>query len=154
MGTKEFTDAVIANLGKKPSRLKSVSYANSSALNLPKYVRKPATKKELVGVDVFVHWAGTNPDELAEKLKKIECKGIELSMITNRGIKVWPEGFKETFCTDHWRCRFKPNEFSTIDKIDINHLLQNAIEQGIDTIKTENLYSFNNKTAFSLGQGQ
>jgi len=154
VGTKEFTDAVIANLGKKPSRLKSVSYANSSALNLPKYVRKPATKKELVGVDVFVHWAGTNPDELAEKLKKIECKGIELSMITNRGIKVWPEGFKETFCTDHWRCRFKPNEFSTIDKIDINHLLQNAIEQEIDTIKTENLYSFNNKTAFSLGQGQ
>lgn len=75
-------------------------------------------------------------------------------MITNRGIKVWPEGFKETFCTDHWRCRFKPNEFSTIDKIDINHLLQNAIEQEIDTIKTENLYSFNNKTAFSLGQGQ
>lgn len=154
VGTKEFTDAVIANLGKKPSTLKSVSYANSSALNLPKYVRKPAAKKELVGVDIFVHWAGTNPDELAEKLKKIECKGIELSMITNRGIKVWPEGFKETFCTDHWRCRFKPNEFSTIDKIDINHLLQNAIEQEIDTIKTENLYSFNNKTAFSLGQGQ
>ena len=31
-------------------------------------------------------------------------------MITNRGIKVWPEGFEETFCTDHWRCRFKPTE--------------------------------------------
>jgi hypothetical protein len=27
-------------------------------------------------------------------------------MITNRGVKVWPEGFPETFCTDHWRCRF------------------------------------------------
>jgi hypothetical protein len=22
-------------------------------------------------------------------------------MITNRGIKVWPDGFEETFCTDH-----------------------------------------------------
>ena len=27
-------------------------------------------------------------------------------MITNRGTKVWPDGAPETFCTDHWRCRF------------------------------------------------
>lgn len=154
VGTKEFAQAVIANLGYKPSKLKSVSYANSSALNLPKYIRKPAAKKELVGVDLFVHWAGTNPNELAEKLKKIEVDGILLSMITNRGIKVWPDGFKETFCTDHWRCRFKPTESSTITKMDINQLLKNAIDQDIDTIKTENLYSFNGKAAYSLGQGQ
>lgn len=154
VGTKEFAKAVIANLGFKPSKLKSVSYANSSALNLPKYIRKPAAKKELVGVDIFVHWIGTNPNELAEKLKKIEFNGIQLSMITNRGIKVWPDGFKETFCTDHWRCRFKPTESTSINKMDIYQLLKNAIEQDIDTIKTENLYSFDGKPAYSLGQGQ
>ena len=27
-------------------------------------------------------------------------------MITNRGVKVYPDGMPETFCTDHWRCRF------------------------------------------------
>ena len=154
VGTKEFAESVIANLGQKPSILKPVFYANNSALNLPKYIRKPAAKKELVGVDVFVHWAGTNPDELAEKVKKIEFNGIKLSMITNRGIKVWPDGFKETFCTDHWRCRFKPTEENDINKKNIIELLQNAINENIDSIKTENLYSFDGKAGYSLGQGQ
>jgi isocitrate dehydrogenase len=154
VNTKEFAQAVIANLGLLPSILKPVSYAKNLPLNLPKYVRKPAAKKVLVGVDVFVHWAGTNPDELAEKVKLIEANGIKLSMITNRGIKVWPEGFSETFCTDHWRCRFKPNEGLSITKEDILQILNNAIKANIDTIKTENLYTFDGKAGYSLGQGQ
>lgn len=154
LGTKEFAKAVIANLGENPSLLKSVSYANNSALNLPKYNRKPAAKKELVGVDIFVHWNGSNPNELADKVKKIESNGIKLTMITNRGIKVWPDGFRETFCTDHWRCRFKPNEGTEIVKLNIIELLHNAINENIDSIKTENLYSFDGKAGYSLGQGQ
>ncbi|EMS31196.1 Isocitrate dehydrogenase [NADP] [Mariniradius saccharolyticus AK6] len=154
VGTKEFAQAVIANLGMKPSILKSVSYANNSALNLPKYKRRAAAKKELVGVDVFVHWAGLDPNELAEKVKSIGTGGIELTMITNRGIKVWPDGFKETFCTDHWRCRFKPKDGASITKQSIVELLKNAIDQNIDSIKTENLYAFDGKAAYSLGQGQ
>jgi len=154
LGTKEFAKAVIANLGNKPSILKPVSYSNNSALNLPKYKRKSAAKKELVGVDVFVHWNGIDPNELADKVKKIESNGIKLSMITNRGIKVWPDGFKETFCTDHWRCRFKPNEGSEITKSNIIELLSSALNENIDTIKTENLYTFDGKAGYSLGQGQ
>lgn len=154
VGTKEFAKAVIANLGEKPEILKPVFYANNSALNLPKYQRKPSAKKVLVGVDVFVHWNGTNPDELASALNKIEFNQIKLTMITNRGIKVWPEGFEETFCTDHWRCRFKSSNGTEVSKSDIIQLLSNAIDQNIDTIKTENLYSFNGKDSYSLGQGQ
>jgi isocitrate dehydrogenase len=154
VGTKEFAQAVIANLGEKPTVLKAVSYANSAALNLPKYKRKPAAKKVLEGVDVFVHWNGSNPDELATKLHEIEPEGIQLTMITNRGIKVWPEGFKETFCTDHWRCRFKSKSGAEIKKTDIIKLLKNAVDKNIDAIKTENLYNFDGKAAYSLGQGQ
>lgn len=154
VGTKEFAKAVIANLGNKPSILKPVLYAKNESLILPKYKRRPAAKKELVGVDIFIHWAGTDPNELASIIQKIEKENLKLSMITNRGIKVWPDGFKETFCTDHWRCRFKPTEGSGIAKKDIIDLLSSAIAQNIDTIKTENLYSFDGKPAFSLGQGQ
>ena len=154
VGTKEFAKAIIDNLGKEPSVLKPVSYANNAALNLPKYQRKSTAKKELVGVDLFVHWGGSNPNELAEKVKLLEGNGIELTMITNRGIKVWPEGFKETFCTDHWRCRFKPSEGIQINKQNIVGLLTGAINQNIDIIKTENLYMFDGKAAYSLGQGQ
>ena len=154
VGTKEFAQAVISNLGKKPSLLKEVSYAKEGALNLPKYIKKPAAKKELVGVDIFVHWNGTNPNELAEKIQKLNNDNVKLSMITNRGIKVWPDGFSETFCTDHWRCRFKPSTNGVLEKNEILRLLNDAMTENIDTIKTENLYNFNEKPAYSLGQGQ
>ncbi len=154
VGTKEFAQAVIANLGQKPTILKPVVYANDAALELPKYKRKPAANKQLVGVDVFVHWGGSNPNELAEQVKRIENNGIKLTMITNRGIKVWPDGFKETFCTDHWRCRFKPSEGNELTKAGIIELLTSALNEKIDTIKTENLYDFDGKAGYSLGQGQ
>lgn len=154
VGTKEFAAAVIANLGKKPQLLKAVSYANSRALNLPKYKRKNPAHKELVGVDLFVHWNGNSPDELAALIHQLDGNGLALSMITNRGIKVYPEGFEETFCTDHWRCRFKPNVEKPMAKKDIVDLLSRAMDYHIDVIKTENLYSFDGVAAYSLGQGQ
>lgn len=154
VGTKEFAEAIIENLGKQPSRLQAVSYSNNTVLHLPKYKRKPGAKKELAGVDVFVQWNGSEPNELAFLLKQIETQDAVLKMITNRGIKVWPGGFKETFCTDHWRCRFKPTDGVVISKKDIVLLLNNAIKESLDVIKTENLYAFDGKHSYSLGQGQ
>ena len=154
VGTKEFAEAVINNLGQQPAILKSVRFDKNAALILPKYQRKEPKNKELAGVDVFVHWSGSNPDELADIIGQLNSTDAALTMITNRGIKVWPEGFEETFCTDHWRCRFKPVKENTFNKNHIVALLGKAIEKNIDTIKTENLYSFDGKPAFSLGQGQ
>lgn len=153
VGTREFAEAVVARLGQMPSTLKSVSYDASYQMNLPKYQRKPAKSKSLEGVDLFVHWAGENPNELAEQVRQLNHHGVELSMITNRGIKVWPEGFKETFCTDHWRCRFKSTN-KEITKASIVALLNRAEELEIDVVKTENLYAFDGTSAYSLGQGQ
>lgn len=154
VGTRAFADAVIANLGQQPQQFKPISYAQSVALQLPPYQRKSAARKELVGVDLFVHWRGSNPEELAARLKTLERAGIQLAMITNRGIKVYPEGFKETFCTDHWRCRFQSSTPYAITKEDIIKLLSKAIPEKIDVIKTENLYAFDGVAAYSLGQGQ
>ena len=154
LSTSEFADAVIANLGNKPFMFCEATYAGGKPLQLPAYKRKTAQKKELLGADIFVHWAGTDPNELAQKVKTIGNGKVELTMITNRGIKVWPDGFSETFCTDHWRCRFKSTNGATMDKKQIIELLTIAEQQGIDTIKTENLYSFEGRHAFSLGQGQ
>lgn len=153
VGTSEFADAVIANLEKKPSILPEVSYAGNTAFNLPKYEKKAPSNKELVGVDIFVDWRGSNPDEIGQMLQQLNSDKVELTMITNRGIRVWPEGFPETFCTDHWRCRFKAKE-GNLEKKEIVRLLAAAAEHNIDTIKTENLYYFNGKQGFSLGQGQ
>ncbi len=154
VGTKEFAQAVISNLGHTPKILKEVHYEKTGPLVLPKFVRKPAKKKELIGVDIFVHWNGTNPNEIGAKLQKLDNNLVKISMITNRGVKVWPNGFEETFCTDHWRCRYKSISGNPISNADIVSLLQNAITEGIDVIKTENLYFFDGEQAFSMGQGQ
>lgn len=152
-GTREFAQAVIRNLGNKPQTLKPVLFERSEGIKLPHYKRKPAGNKELQGVDIFVHWNGSNADDLAKIIQQLNQRDLELSMITNRGIKVWPDGFEETFCTDHWRCRFKPAN-GTMSKETIYKLLEKADDLQIDTIKTENLYAFDGKPAFSLGQGQ
>ncbi|MFK7782099.1 NADP-dependent isocitrate dehydrogenase [Psychroserpens sp.] len=154
VGTKEFAEAVIANLGKAPKQLPTVSYDNSTPLILPKYQRKPARDKKVVGVDLFVDWQGENPNELASKLQKLDNDELELVLITNRGVKVWPQGFKETFCTDHWRCRYAVKDGKELQKGKIIEVLKSALDHNVDAIKTENLYTFDGKRGYSLGQGQ
>ena len=155
VGTKEFAEAVIANLGQRPNQLKAVNFEKDRVLQLPKYQRKPLRDKKLLGVDLFVHWNGTDANQMASILAPLHIEGMHLSMITNRGIKVYPDGFPETFCTDHWRCRFKPSQEGALISNDvIVKLLSKAHESGIDVVKTENLYAFEGKPAFSLGQGQ
>ena len=154
VGTREFADAVIANLGQEPSQLKAVRYRAEAQIQVPKYERKAPKTKELEGVDLFVHWPGTEANELAPIVQALNLGDASLSMITNRGIKVWPDGFPETFCTDHWRCRFKNPAGGLMPKERIAQLLQAASAQGIDVVKTENLYRFNGVSGYSLGQGQ
>ncbi len=153
VGTMEFAQEVIANLGKKPHTLPCAEYEKGIQLNIPKYERKSAAIKTLKGVDVFVDWKGREPNELAEQLQKLNSD-IILTMITNRGVKVWPEGFEETFCTDHWRCRFEVSNGKPAEKTSIPALLAQAIESNVDVIKTENLYEFDGVKGYSLGQGQ
>ena len=151
-GTREFADAVIANLGSTPKKLHPVEHTTSSVLTLPRYVRKPMVPKQLMGVDLFVHHRGTDVNELASKLQAVSLEHCKLSMITNRGTKVWPNGFSESFCTDHWRCRFETNSDS-LTPSDIITLLQNALAQNVEVVKTENLYFFAGKRAYSETQG-
>ena len=61
---------------------------------------------ELKGIDVFVYWPSRNPNDLAAAVGKLAGDGLSLQMIDNRGVKVWPAGRAETFCTDSFRCRF------------------------------------------------
>jgi len=155
VGTKEFAQAVIARLGQKPTQLTHVNYDTAHVMNLKPYVRRAPAKKEIVGVDIFVHHAGT-AEEVANKAKDIIAEGkLALTMISNRGLSVWPTGFPETFLTDHWRLRCKPkNAGETITHSEIAQTLTRLANAGVDFIKTEHLIRFDGKDAFSLGQGQ
>jgi isocitrate dehydrogenase len=61
---------------------------------------------------------------------------------------------KETFCTDHWRCRFKVGEGETLSHAEVIDLLQKADQLGLDFVKTEHLYTFDGVKGYSLGQGE
>lgn len=154
VGTREFAQAVIANLGKSPEYLSPVDHREFEPVQLPEYRRREKAEKILQGVDVFVDWRGEDPDDLALKLQMLENPALELNMITNRGVKVWPHGFEETFCTDHWRCRYVGKEGARVRKEDVIEILQKAVFSKVDIIKTENLYEFDGVRGYSLGQGQ
>ena len=154
VGTAAFADAVIERLGQKPSSLKAVEYEQKAPLSPPALKKRKAADKVLVGADLFVDYREISPNDLGAKLQDVNLDHVELTMITNRGIKVWPEGFDETFCTDHWRCRFKPTGAQPITHDDIIQLMTNARANNIEVIKTENLYTFDGQQGFSMGQGQ
>jgi isocitrate dehydrogenase len=153
VGTQAFAEAVIERLGKTPQKLKAVSYAKEAHIHIPPYVRKEPKEKKLQGVDVFIDCKVLDPDKLAASIQNLH-PAFKLAMITNRGVKVWPEGFEETFCTDHWRCRFEAISGQQVQNKHIAELLVAASKKDIDVIKTENLYTFDGQRGYSLGQGQ
>ena len=169
VGTTAFAQAVIARLGQSPKSLKAPDYSvpqdDGMAIKpakRPLYTPQAAAAKALVGVDVFVHIRDVSADYLAGRLQTLSqlprTTNFQLKMITNRGVKVWPGGFPETFCTDHWRCRFMaaPLSDGTVASShgDIIKLLENLQSDGVDFIKTENLCTFDGVSGFALGQGQ
>jgi isocitrate dehydrogenase len=154
VGTQAFADAVIARLDKQPQYLKSVKMNTSNKPIRVQLTERPKAKKELIGVDVFLHWSERDADKLGALLSTFKTEKMELTMVTNRGVKVWPAGNPATFCTDHWRCRFKSPDFQVSEYQHVLNLLFKLNLKGFDIIKTENLYLFDGVPAFTLGQGQ
>jgi isocitrate dehydrogenase len=155
VGTMAFADAVIARLGAEPSILPAVRYAETAEPFSMEEPPRPAPKtKELVGVDVFVHWAGDEPAALAARMREAQNGAFELVMITNRGVKVWPQGLPETTLTDHWRCRYMAKAGKQLNKAMIAELQLRLAQAGVDFVKTEHLCTFDGEAGYSLGQGQ
>ena len=141
LGTMEFAEGIVARLGLRPDRLEAVEYPDSAE---PMQVDLVYSRRErvdaghagngrekpvglalrgsrsLVGVDVFVFDQLRGAEALAECLQSSTGEQFSLSMITNRGTKVWPGGVPETFCTDHWRCRFRFRPASVKEAIGVH----------------------------------
>ncbi len=154
VGTHGFAEAVIEHLGQSPKTLKPVSYKAASApAAKPKAASAtPVARRELIGVDVFVHWkdeVGT----LAAALKELSGNMLVLQTISSKGLKLWPDYVPGMNVTDQFNCRFKKNG-SAITHADVAALTARFAEKNIDFVKTENLYEFDGKAGYSLGQGE
>ena len=164
VGTRAFARAVVQRLGQRPRTLAAVDYPPAAAATpakprtahvVPAAPRAPAAKV-LVGVDVFVHWdqAQRNPDVLGRQLEALAAPPWRLSLVTNRGVKVYPHGQAQTLCTDHWRCRFVAADGGQATPADIAALLLRLDAAGLDAVKTENLYTFDGQPGYSQAQGE
>lgn len=159
VGTKEFANAIVARLGKKPEKLKEAVYGAKPAHtiskgnqeNLNREVNQP---KELVGVDVFVQ-ADTSVEEVHARMAKVNNRRLELTLISNRGAKVWPDPMPETSLVDHWRCRYMASHDEVlVGHQDIAELLTRLAASHVDFVQTENLYTFGGVPGYSIAQGE
>jgi isocitrate dehydrogenase len=155
VGTRDFANAVISNLGKLPEKLPVAAYGSGGQFKMPVIAPRPPAKRDLVGADVFLAWDQHNRDAniLGRQLAEASSDAISLAMITNRGQKVWPSGAPETICTDHWRCRFQPENGQPIPFTELLRLQERITHLGLEIIKTENLYDIDGQAGYSKGQG-
>lgn len=106
VGTAEFADAVIANLGAIPSQLPMANFVNKNAESSEKSLAKNANQanagevskqslaskienKSLIGFDLYIEWSKSF-EELLVELKNMESAVFELKMISAKGLLLFP----------------------------------------------------------------
>lgn len=160
VGTSQFSQAVIKRLGQKPTHFTPANYQPGSYTKIECYGEPVAvkSKKELVGIDIFIDNPHDIPaQDIAKQLNDLSKK-LQLIVLSSRGLKVWPNSTIESPYVRHMSCRFQSakdiNQLKPIHHEDIIQLLSEINKAGFDVIKTENLYLFDGQVGFSLAQGQ
>jgi len=154
VGTKEFAEAVIARLGTKPVNLKQAHYQKSTQVLHHELKNTSQIKTEIVGVDVFVEH-NKSVNELYQKINQFSNERIHLSMIANRGTKVWPNSMSETSCGDNWRCRFiVKDKMSSLKMQEIVELLEKFAKSGLEFNQTELLRTYDGTPGYTLSQDE
>lgn len=147
LGTAAFAQAVIARLGQEPEVLSPVRYQNHSPITLPPPVHRPVIHKDLVGLDVFLV-ADTSPQELLNRLQALPQEHLQLVLLSNREIEVWPRRQSDICFSDQWRCRFFSRERRPVPHRLIVELLSQLYQAGLKWVKTEHLYDFEGQAGY------
>ena len=170
VGTKEFTESVISNLGQKPSQLPIANYSsgdNKTEIKSEK-VASVTSKKSLIGFDLFLDWNKEFSDLLAE-LKTMESDVLEVKMISAKGLLLWPltdQHMMPIYKKGLTVLRFigkgitgkSSNEILDANKTilhqDIIDMLAILDKKKFDFVKYEGLYLFDGKPGYTSGQGE
>ncbi len=156
VGTKEFAEMVIQHFGQKPTNFKVEDVEDSGAFEKfdpSKYANFYNSEKNLVGVDFFIDYNTSNPNDIAAKINDLISKHkLKLSSILSKGLKVWPAKTDKAveFC-DNWMCRFMLDEKN--DSALVAEVFT-ILSKHFDIIKVEKLYTFGDENGYSAGQGE
>ncbi len=123
--------------------------------NMPTHAQRTISKrhKELVGVDVYLDWRGQDACEIGGKVESASTTALKFSAMSSRGVKVYPGPCETELVSDLWRCRFRATG-GKAKSSDINALLSELENNGLEWVKVENLYTFDDEDGFSVLQGE
>lgn len=153
--TTEYTDEVIANLGKGvPTR----SHREYRPLKVPPRTVEvqsvTVSTRRVVGVDVFVE-STLMPADLGGRLEADSHESqLRLLMISNRGTLVYPGNGAPVGLVDHYRCRFVGRDPAAEIGDDAILELLRRVGSNHRWMHIEKLQQFEGSDAFSKSQGQ
>jgi isocitrate dehydrogenase len=153
--TTAFTDAILANLGRKSERHKVRDY---KPIRLPRIDAAPdfvtSSRRRVVGMDIFVE-SPLSAEALGKNLESLAADTpLKLKMISNRGTKVYPPTGATTDCVDHWRCRFVARDGAAdLPDAVLFDLLRRVAAQH-RWMHLEKLQEFDGANGFTMAQGE
>ncbi|MDZ5761914.1 Isocitrate dehydrogenase [Candidatus Cyrtobacter comes] len=152
--TKEFTDAVVSNLGKLPYKIQVVE---NNAKVMKSFDYKAAEENsivECIGVDIFTEDLAEPVYNIVEKIRKGQ-KNLEIKHVSARGMMVWSEATDRCSTNVDGLVRFrffaKNKTASNLDVIEVQKLLN---EIGMNFHILHKLYLYDGQEGFTNMQGQ
>jgi isocitrate dehydrogenase len=163
--TRQFTQAIIDNLGNKPKTVPATPDADPAETC---FLRPPKPQSQqvirtfknlvthVVGCDIYLD-SPLAPLSLAEEMARA-CADtpFKLSLISNRGTQVWPTGSVYTECVDYYRVRFELKENVSPGSFGQSRCvaLMDKIAESFTVCSYELLRTFDGIKGYSLAQGQ
>jgi len=175
--TKEFTEAVVNNLGNNPQQLpiaktlannQSSKVSNNNQQQLTSNNTITLSTKKLIGFDLFIDWQD-NFNNLLNKIREMESEKFEIKMISAMGLLLYPlidQHMMPNYNQGLTMIRFIGKNITgkhshdiinfniKILPKDIIDMISIVNQHDIDFVKYEGLYLFDDKPAFSSSQGE
>lgn len=154
VSTTAFTDALIDNLGKNSVSWPSREYQQICIPQAKDLIGTSIKERSVAGVDIFVE-SSKSAEELGVSMTQAAAgTDLELKMISNRGVKVFPSAGTNLDTVDLWCGRYMlKNKDHSLTYDQINVLLK-SLQHHHQWVHVELLNVFDRKDAFSKAQGE
>lgn len=153
VSTTAFTEAVIANLGRRSTTWRSRSH---SSMTIPaqrsEFAPVQPQRRRAVGFDLILE-AEELPSVLGHTLQTlIQGLPLHLHLISSRGLQVYPDVGTTIDYVDHWRCRFFATNGEATNELATELLVR--VGRHYRWSRLQVLYEFDGGPGFTRAQGE
>lgn len=151
VGTREFTKAICARLGKLPTTLPAYQAHEKPIRYNFQSNQSMITHVQVVGVDFFITDA-EDTITFVNNLKKHLPSDLELQFMATRGSQIWPNPAPEIRRINLCRCRLISKSMTTTTKL--LETLTKISKQGFEPREIHFLYNYDGCPGYTLGSDQ